>query len=133
MPHHKKKAKNGQKRQKIIKQHRELTLKEDGQEYAQIVKVLGNGRAEALCFDGKTRLAHVRGKIIKREHVALEDIVLVSLRDFQDDKADIILKYSADEARQLKSLGEIPAMTNLHDDDAALGELVDEAFVVEEI
>jgi hypothetical protein len=30
------------------------------------------------------------------------DIVLLSLRDFQDDKADVIVKYSADEARNRK-------------------------------
>jgi translation initiation factor 1A len=33
--------------------------------------------------------------------------VLISLRDFQDGKADIVLKYTPDEARSLKSLGEI--------------------------
>ena len=36
---------------------RELEFKEDGQEYAQIMRMLGNGRCEAYCFDGKTRLA----------------------------------------------------------------------------
>lgn len=36
------------------------------------------------------------------------DVILLSLREFQDAKGDIILKYSADEARSLKSLGEIP-------------------------
>jgi translation initiation factor 1A len=36
------------------------------------------------------------------------DVILLSLRDFQDGKGDIILKYTADEARSLKSLGEIP-------------------------
>lgn len=30
------------------------------------------------------------------------DIILLSLRDFQDDKADVIVKYTADEARSLK-------------------------------
>lgn len=40
-------------------QRRELTFKEDGQEYAQVVKMLGNGRLEALCFDGSKRLANV--------------------------------------------------------------------------
>ena len=30
------------------------------------------------------------------------DIILLSLRDFQDDKADVIVKYTADEARNLK-------------------------------
>lgn len=41
-------------------QRRELTFKEDGQEYAQVIKMLGNGRLEALCFDGSKRLANVR-------------------------------------------------------------------------
>jgi len=35
------------------------------------------------------------------------DLVLISLRDFQEGKADIIMKYTPDEARSLKSLGEI--------------------------
>jgi initiation factor 1A len=30
------------------------------------------------------------------------DIILLSLRDFQDGKADVIVKYTADEARNLK-------------------------------
>ena len=32
------------------------------------------------------------------------DIILLSLRDFQDDKADVIVKYTADEARSRTSL-----------------------------
>jgi hypothetical protein len=32
------------------------------------------------------------------------DIILLSLRDFQDDKADVIQKYTADEARNLKQV-----------------------------
>lgn len=35
------------------------------------------------------------------------DVILLSLREFQDAK-EILLKYTADEARSLKSLGEIP-------------------------
>ncbi len=31
-------------------------------EYAQVVKMLGNGRLEAMCFDGVRRLANIRGK-----------------------------------------------------------------------
>ena len=29
-------------------------------EYAQVLKMLGNGRLEAQCFDGTKRLAHIR-------------------------------------------------------------------------
>lgn len=85
--------------------------------------MLGNGRLEALCFDGEKRLAHIRGKMRKKVSVDLPeglsavlmtllrqvwinqgDIILLSLRDFQDDKADVIVKYTADEARSCTSL-----------------------------
>ena len=41
-------------------------FREDGQEYAQVTKMLGNGRLEAQCFDGEKRLAHIRGKMRKK-------------------------------------------------------------------
>lgn len=28
--------------------------------------MLGNGRLEAMCFDGERRLAHIRGKLRKK-------------------------------------------------------------------
>ena len=35
-------------------------------EYAQVTRMLGNGRLEAFCFDGVNRLCHIRGKLRKR-------------------------------------------------------------------
>jgi translation initiation factor 1A len=35
-------------------------------EYAQVIKMLGNGRLEAMCFDGVKRLCHIRGKLRKK-------------------------------------------------------------------
>ena len=87
---------------------RELEFKSEGQEYAKVVRMLGNGRLEAKCFDGKTRLCHIRGKMRKKVWVATGDIILLGLRDFQDSKADVILKYSPEEARSLKAYGELP-------------------------
>ena len=73
------------------REKRELVFKEDGQgnlnntreshlyqiifdicthfvyvEYAQVLKMLGNGRLQALCFDGVERLCHIRGKLRKK-------------------------------------------------------------------
>ncbi|CAF4647776.1 unnamed protein product [Rotaria sp. Silwood1] len=42
----------------------------------------------------------------------LGDVILVGLQDYQDDKADVILKYHVDEVRKLKRLREIPANIN---------------------
>ncbi|XP_039712995.1 eukaryotic translation initiation factor 1A, X-chromosomal-like, partial [Pteropus medius] len=62
---------------------RELVFKEDGQEYAQVIKMLGNGRLEAMCFDGVKRLCHIRGKLRKKVWINTSDIILVGLRDYQ--------------------------------------------------
>jgi translation initiation factor 1A len=94
---------------------RELVFREDGQEYAQVIKMLGNGRLEAMCFDGVKRLCHIRGKLRKKVWINQSDIILVGLRDYQDARADVILKYSADEARNLKSYGEFPETVKINE------------------
>jgi len=94
---------------------RELVFKEEGQEYAQVTKMLGNGRLEALCFDGVKRLCHIRGKLRKKVWINQSDIILIGLRDYQDQKADVILKYTPDEARSLKAYGEIPESAKIND------------------
>ena len=103
--HKKRKNKN------VDDQVRQLIFKEEGQTYGQIVKVLGNGRFEVECYDKiekvTNRVCNIRGKMRRREWVASGDVVLVSLRDFQDDKADIIMKYYPDEVRKLKEYKEI--------------------------
>ena len=87
---------------------RELVFKEDGQEYGQVMKMLGTGHVEALCFDGVTRVCHIRGKMRKKVWINQSDIILIGLRDYQDGKGDVILKYTSDEARNLKAYGELP-------------------------
>lgn len=94
---------------------RELVFREDGQEYAQVIKMLGNGRLEAMCFDGVKRLCHIRGKLRKKVWINQSDIILVGLREYQDARADVILKYSADEARNLKSYGEFPETVKINE------------------
>lgn len=101
---------------------RELVFKEDGQEYGQVLRMLGNGRCDCNCFDGTKRLCIIRGKMRKKIWVMQGDIVLVGLRDFQDEKGDIIVKYNSDEARQLKSYGELPDNTKINEADLEAGD-----------
>lgn len=111
----------------------DFILREDGQEYAQAGRMLGNGRLEAICFDGQTRMAHIRGKLLKRVWIATGDIIIVALRDFQDGKVDVIHKYSSDQAKKLKSMGEIPSNTKLTIDVALEDDDDDMEFVFEDI
>lgn len=85
-------------------------MKEDNQEYAQVEKLLGSGRMKVKCFDGKERIAKIRGKFRKRVWVNVGDIILVNMsEDTQDDtKCYIIHVYYYDEVKRLKNLGELP-------------------------
>lgn len=49
-----------------------------------------NGRLEAQCFDGTRRLGNIRGKLRKKVWINQGDIILLSLRDYQDDKGDVM-------------------------------------------
>ena len=95
---------------------REL-IKSDGndQEYAQVVKLLGNARLEAKCFKkknneftSKTRICLIRGKMRKRIWINANDLILVSLREYDDGKGDVIHKYEENEIKKLVKKGEIP-------------------------
>lgn len=43
--------------------------------------------------------------------------ILLSLREYQDEKGDVILKYNADEARSLKAYGELPETAKINETD----------------
>jgi translation initiation factor 1A len=79
-----------------------IPFKSDDTDYAMVANILGGGRLTVHCFaDGKQRLGHIRGSMYKRVWIAMHDIVLISKRDFQDNKCDIIHKYSPDDVRYL--------------------------------
>ena len=108
-------GKNRRRGKNVEGDKRELVFKDESQEYAQVVRMLGNGRLEALGFDGEKRLAHIRGKLRKKERINNGDIILLSLREFEDGKADVIQKYTPDEARALKQYGELPEATKINE------------------
>merc|ERR1719350_1031898 len=99
------------------KRAKDAGFREDGQEYGQVQRMLGNCRCEVGCCDGVKRLCHIRGKMRKKVWVNQGDIVLVSLRDFQDEKGDIIVKYTSDEARQLRTFKELPENVKINETD----------------
>lgn len=98
---------------------RELVFKDEDQEYAQVTKMLGNGRLLAKCSDNRDRLCHIRGKFRKRVWINVDDIILLGLRSFEDDKADVIHKFTADEARMLQAYDELPESWSLGGDHEA--------------
>tara|TARA_B100000029_G_C17259010_1_gene845597 strand:+ start:196 stop:636 length:441 start_codon:yes stop_codon:yes gene_type:complete len=86
---------------------RPLPLADVGQLYAQVTEVLGNKRFRVLCQDGQVRLGHLSGRIRSFQRVLLGTWVIVSLREFQDTKVDIILKLEDNEVKRLQRMDEI--------------------------
>ena len=112
-----KKFKKGKKESSF---DRKLILKDpkENQEYAKIKRVNGSGRYQLFCFDGDERLGISAGNIRKKTRLVLNDIVLVSLWDFQNTKCSIIHKYEEDEVYKLKSQNEFPKNINLEEENS---------------
>lgn len=98
--------------------NRELCLKQEGEQYARVTKILGGNLCEVFCFDGETRVGKIRGNMMNRIFLKTGFTVLVSLREFGKEKenkknlCDIIYKYERDEVIELLSSGEIPYVQN---------------------
>jgi len=100
---------------------RELVLKEEGQEYGQVTKNLGNSRLEVHCIDGVKRIGVIRGAIRRKMWICVGDIVLVGLRDYEDGKVDVLSRYTPDETKELIKDKHIPAHMQVNDEDRAAG------------
>ena len=104
-------GKGAKKMKNSVESNRILLFKEVGQEYAVVQDMLGHGRCTCACTDNVSRLGIIRGNMRKgaTNRVYKGDTVLVSLREFQDQKADIVHLYTTDEVRALQAYGELPS------------------------
>jgi translation initiation factor 1A len=80
------------------------------QVYGILSKTLGSRFFDVNCLDGKQRRCKVRSK---RLRVKQDDVVIVSLREFDDKNADIIYKYNSEEVRELQRIGSLPNKESL--------------------
>lgn len=72
--------------------------------YAYVIKLLGNCRVLVLCDNGTEAIGVIRGsmrRFNKRVLIETGDILAVSMRDFQDNKVDIVHKYNAEQCKIL--------------------------------
>jgi translation initiation factor 1A len=92
---------------------RQLQFREESQDYARVETLLGSGHVKVICLtDNIQRHATICGRMYKKVWINKDDIVLVSIREYQDDKCDIIFKYTPDEFKLLKKYGEIVENSN---------------------
>lgn len=79
-------------------------FKKEFEEYAYVKKLLGNCRVLLITNSGKDVIGIIRGslrKFSKRVIIEVGDIVVVSIRDYQESKVDIVHKYNSDQVQAL--------------------------------
>lgn len=99
------KGKNKKKPQQHVEEV--LVLKDKDQLYAKVNKELGDCHMDLKCSDGMTRIGKVRNAIKKKQRISAGDLVLCSMRDFQQDRVDILHKYGDKCVKQLRKMGEL--------------------------
>ena len=95
----KSKAKGGKNRRKCKRSkfqtdgNDHVEFKEIGQEYAKVLEKKGGNVVTLKLTDEREVLGIIRGRMKKRVWINSGDIVLVSLREFQTNKVDILLTF----------------------------------------
>jgi translation initiation factor 1A len=110
MPPKKSKKSKNTKSKGLEKGKDTFTLAENMEEYAKVIKCVGERKLKVVLTDNSQVLALIPGRFCGKKKVWMKagDVILVSRRDFQDDKLDVINKYEHNDIRKLHKMGLIP-------------------------
>lgn len=124
--------KGGKKNNSSNTEKRALLYKDDMQEYAKMIKMLGDRRIMVMLPDKTEVMAIIPGKFRKRCWMKNGDTLIVSRRDFQESKWDVCYKYNEDEVRLLIKKDEIPSFFADNCNDSSVTNETDIEFVAED-
>ncbi|MBN2110560.1 MAG: translation initiation factor eIF-1A [Methanosarcinaceae archaeon] len=79
--------------------------KENKEVLATVESMLGANRVRLRCMDGIVRMGRIPGSMKKRTWIREGDIVIAVPWDFQDEKADVIWKYTRPQVSWLERKG----------------------------
>lgn len=100
------------KKNKVDSAEQKIALKGIDEAYGLITKKLGNGRFMVkINLQKKEIMGRICGSMRRRKNkrsnwVDVGSIVLVGMREFQNDRVDIVHVYDQAEVRELKKSGE---------------------------
>ncbi|MCD6170840.1 MAG: translation initiation factor eIF-1A [Thermoplasmata archaeon] len=90
-----------------------LPNKSKGEMFAIAEQHMGAGRIKVTCEDGKSRMGRIPGKIKKRKWIKNGDLLIIRPWEFQDEKADIIYRYTRTQIANLLRKNLIPDSINV--------------------
>jgi len=90
-----------------------LPRKKDREIFGIADQLLGASRIKIMCADGKARMGRIPGKIKKRMWIREGDLVIVQPWEFQDEKANILYRYTKTQAMYLSRKKMIPKSVDI--------------------
>lgn len=85
-----------------------LPKRRDGEILGVANQLLGASRIRVMCADGKSRMGRIPGKIRKRMWIREGDLVIIRPWAFQEDKADILYRYTKTQSTYMSRKNLIP-------------------------
>lgn len=76
-------------------------------------QLLGASKIKVMCADGKSRIGRIPGKLKKRMWIREGDLLIIRPWEFQDEKADILFRYTRTQASYLSRRKAIPEAINV--------------------
>ncbi len=82
-----------------------IPRKQNNEILGVVEHMLGANRIQVRCMDGVVRMGRIPGKIKKRTWIKEGDIVIVVPWSFQNDKADVVWRYTGPQVNWLERKG----------------------------
>nr|QNT35750.1 translation initiation factor 1A [uncultured Methanosarcinales archaeon] len=82
-----------------------IPRKHDREVLATVEKLLGANHLRVRCFDGTIINARIPGRMKKRIWIRENDVVIIIPWSFQEEKADVVWRYTAPQVDWLRRRG----------------------------
>ncbi|MDG6229696.1 MAG: translation initiation factor eIF-1A [Candidatus Thermoplasmatota archaeon] len=69
--------------------------------FAIAERLMGGSRIHVICSDGKARMARIPGKMKRSARVRTGDLLIIKPWDIQDEKADVLYRYTKTQSKIL--------------------------------
>lgn len=90
-----------------------LPNKRKGEMFGLVEKLSGASRLTVMCEDGFTRNSRIPGKMKKRMWIREHDLVIVKPWEFQNERADVVYRYTQTQASYLSRNNLLPEVINI--------------------
>jgi translation initiation factor 1A len=90
-----------------------LPNRKNNEMFAIADQLLGGSRIHVICEDKKSRMARIPGKMKRKARVRAGDLLIIKPWDIQNEKSDIVFRYSRTQASSLSRRKMLPEEINV--------------------